>query len=71
MLLMLCLKYATNKGAGKSTLLSALAGRIPISSGQITLNDKILDKQQSRKMRFVLQDDLFFHKLTLLETVTV
>ena len=58
-------------GAGKSTLLNAIAGRLPISGGSITLNNKILDKRLSRKMRFVLQHDLFFPTLTLMETITV
>ena len=58
-------------GAGKSTLMNSFAGRIPISGGSITLNNKVLDKQLGRQMRFVLQDDLFFPTLTLMETITV
>ncbi|XP_045171648.2 uncharacterized protein LOC123533818 isoform X2 [Mercenaria mercenaria] len=56
-------------GAGKTTLLNAIAGRQPLSSGEITLSEKNFDKQLRRRLGFVLQQDVFFSRLTLWETL--
>ncbi|XP_045173292.2 uncharacterized protein LOC123534894 [Mercenaria mercenaria] len=56
-------------GAGKTTLLNAIAGRQPLSTGEITLSGKNFDKQLRRRLGFVLQEDVFFSRLTLWETL--
>ncbi|XP_061166801.1 uncharacterized protein LOC133175708 [Saccostrea echinata] len=56
-------------GAGKTTLLNALAGRTPITSGTITLDQQHIGKQHRRKICYVLQQDIFFPNLTLRETL--
>jgi molybdate transport system ATP-binding protein len=64
-------------GAGKSTLLKALAGLIPITTGQILLSGKVLDDAQAgtftepagRPVGFVFQDYRLFPHLSVLDNV--
>lgn len=59
------------KGAGKTTLLNCLAGRRDANTGVITMNSRVLDKQQKRKISYVLQEDIFLANLTCWETLWV
>ncbi|XP_046556875.1 ABC transporter G family member 22-like [Haliotis rubra] len=54
---------------GKTTMLNTIAGRTIAQSGEITLNQQKLTKLLRQRMCYVLQDDLFFSKLTLWETL--
>lgn len=56
-------------GAGKTSLLNTLAGRQPITSGAITLNNSPLTKDIKRKISYVLQQDVFFETLSLRDTL--
>ncbi|KAK7478223.1 hypothetical protein BaRGS_00030481 [Batillaria attramentaria] len=56
-------------GSGKTTLLNSLAGRTPIESGIITLDDQPLTKRLRKRTCYVLQQDVFLSKLTLWETL--
>ncbi|KAK3085153.1 hypothetical protein FSP39_025124 [Pinctada imbricata] len=56
-------------GSGKTTLLNAIAGRIPITTGEVTLNEKPMTKAIRRRVAYVLQDDIFLSNLTLYETL--
>ncbi|XP_048779668.2 uncharacterized protein LOC125683024 [Ostrea edulis] len=56
-------------GAGKTTLLHTLAGRMPYTSGTITLNQQEFGKLHKRQICYVLQQDIFFPNLTLRETL--
>ncbi|XP_060075884.1 uncharacterized protein LOC132555552 [Ylistrum balloti] len=56
-------------GSGKTTLLNALAGRVHVTSGKITLDGSSFGKQQRRRLGYVLQDDVFLSNLTLWETL--
>lgn len=58
-------------GSGKTTLLNAIAGKIDIKSGDITLNGMRYNKQLRRRMGYVHQDDVFMTRLTLYETLYV
>ncbi|XP_021340449.1 ABC transporter G family member 21-like isoform X2 [Mizuhopecten yessoensis] len=56
-------------GSGKTTLLHSLAGKTNVLSGDITLNGSLFDKQQRRRLGYVMQDDVFLSNLTLWETL--
>jgi ABC-type multidrug transport system ATPase subunit len=63
-------------GAGKTSLLNALAGRLPKSNhgelqGDITINGRPRDKFFRQMVGYVMQDDVFFSNLTVLETLTL
>ena len=58
-------------GSGKTTLLNAIAGKINIASGEITLNGMRYNKQLRRRMGYVLQEDALMTRLTLYETLYV
>jgi len=63
-------------GAGKTSLLNALAGRLPKSNhgelqGDITVNGRPRDKFFRQMVGYVMQDDVFFSNLTVLETLTL
>jgi len=63
-------------GAGKTSLLNALAGRLPRSNhgelqGDITVNGRPRDKFFRHMVGYVMQDDVFFSNLTVLETLTL
>ncbi|KAL5006964.1 hypothetical protein ScPMuIL_015770 [Solemya velum] len=57
-------------GAGKTLLLSVLTGRLPIDSGHILIDNTPLNRRLQRKMSYVLQQDIFFPNLTLMDTLT-
>lgn len=57
-------------GAGKSTLLNTISGRLPVTSGSLLLNDQPIDKAMKRRICYVLQNDLFFTDITLMDTLT-
>ncbi|XP_076452738.1 uncharacterized protein LOC143288276 [Babylonia areolata] len=56
-------------GSGKTTLLNTLGGRIPVESGEVTLDGQPLTKKVRKRMCYVLQQDIFLSKLTLWETL--
>jgi molybdate transport system ATP-binding protein len=64
-------------GAGKTTLLRALAGLVPIESGRVLLDDRVLDDParalhvapESRPIAVVFQDYLLFPHLDALDNV--
>ncbi|XP_025089507.1 ABC transporter G family member 21-like isoform X1 [Pomacea canaliculata] len=56
-------------GSGKTTMLSALAGRVSVQSGMITLDGNPLTKTLRKRTCYVLQEDIFLPKLTLWETL--
>lgn len=64
-------------GAGKTTLLSALAGLVPLSDGQVTLNGDVLEDTRGhvrvpterRPIGVVFQDYLLFPRMSALENV--
>ena len=58
-------------GSGKTTLLNAISGRVPLTSGSVTVNQKRFNKQHRRRIGFVLQSDVFLSNLTLWETLYV
>lgn len=69
----ICLLGAS--GCGKTTLLKAIAGLLPLSSGEITLNEKVLDngKQwlapEQRNIGMIFQDYALFPHLTVAQNV--
>ncbi|MGB2078802.1 MAG: ABC transporter ATP-binding protein [Vibrio sp.] len=62
-------------GCGKTTLLKAIAGLLPLSSGQIVLNGKKLDDAHSqtapehRNMGLIFQDYALFPHLTVAQNI--
>ena len=64
-------------GAGKTTLLRAIAGLVPIKSGQVRLDGKVLEDAatgdyvptERRPIGFVFQDYLLFPHLSVLDNV--
>ena len=56
-------------GSGKTTLLNAIAGKINIASGEITLNGMRYNKQLRRRMGYVHQEDALMTRLTLYESL--
>lgn len=64
-------------GSGKSTLLAALAGLLPIDSGEIRLGSQIFDSPESniflrsvdRRVGVVFQDLLLFPHLSVLDNI--
>jgi molybdate transport system ATP-binding protein len=64
-------------GAGKTTLLRALAGLVPLDSGRVELDGRVLDDPaegvwvppERRPVGVVFQDSLLFPHLTALENV--
>lgn len=64
-------------GAGKSTVVAAIAGLLPIDSGVIRLDGRVLDDPaanvfvtpEERSVGTVFQDELLFPHLTVLENV--
>ena len=57
-------------GAGKSTLIKAIAGLVPVASGQIALNGKDItnprpDQMGARGVAYVPQSDNIFRSLTI------
>ena len=62
-------------GSGKSTLLNAIAGFVPVESGEITLGTRLVaapnraDPPERRDMAFVFQDYGLWPHLTAVDTV--
>lgn len=69
----ICLLGAS--GCGKTTLLKAIAGLLPISSGTIRLNDRVLDggtnriAPEKRNIGMIFQDYALFPHLTVAENI--
>uniref|UniRef100_H2Z6N0 ABC transporter domain-containing protein n=1 Tax=Ciona savignyi TaxID=51511 RepID=H2Z6N0_CIOSA len=59
-----------NTGSGKTTLLNVLGGRIKCSRCQATIGNQPLTKRTRRNISYVLQQDIFFPNLTLLQTLS-
>lgn len=58
-------------GCGKTTLLNTLAGRALAGvTGDIWFNNQRYDKSMKRKLAYVLQQDIFFEKLTVKQQLT-
>jgi ABC-type multidrug transport system ATPase subunit len=58
-------------GCGKTTLLNTLAGRaLNGVTGNIWFNNQRYEKCMKRKLAYVLQQDLFFEKLTVKQQLT-
>ncbi|KAJ9515493.1 hypothetical protein QJQ45_016484 [Haematococcus lacustris] len=60
-------------GSGKTSLLSVLGGRSPRAiklEGNILINGERMSKAMRRRIGFVLQDDVLYETLTVLETLT-
>ena len=67
----LLLRIPYFSGGGKTTLLNTLAGRRAIQSGEVTLNGAAINRSVRRRICYVMQDDVFFPNLTLMETLMV
>lgn len=59
-------------GCGKTTLLKAIAGLLPLTEGEILLNNKSLAKipLEQRKIGLIFQDYALFPHLTVAENIT-
>lgn len=57
-------------GAGKSSLLDCIAGRNPDCTGSILVNGKPWSKGVAKHSCYVMQDDLFYANLTVMEHLT-
>lgn len=64
-------------GCGKSTILSAISGLIPISSGEIILDNEVLapssnkSSKTNKKIGYMLQKDHLFDWRTIFENITL
>jgi ABC-type multidrug transport system ATPase subunit/ABC-type multidrug transport system permease subunit len=58
-------------GCGKSTLLNVLGNRVYKSDceGAVYVNDSMVTKELSRRFGYVMQDDVMYENLTVLETL--
>lgn len=59
-------------GVGKSTLLNLLSGQLPLSNGQVTINNYDLYRDRFKIkgiIGFVPQDDLLFEELTVFQNL--
>jgi ABC-type multidrug transport system ATPase subunit len=58
-------------GAGKTTLLHCMAGRAqyPLIGGQVLFDGRVRDSRTKRRIGYCTQDDIFFTKLTVRETL--
>lgn len=58
-------------GSGKTTLLNLIAARSEHApqSGQVLFNNQLRSARTKRKIGYVMQDDVFFSKLTVRETL--
>ena len=69
--------FIGESGSGKTTFLKCLAGLEKINSGQITLNNRVLDdkttfvKPNHRKIGFIFQDYPLFPHLSVLENLKI
>mmetsp|Transcript_29499 Transcript_29499/g.38013 ORF Transcript_29499/g.38013 Transcript_29499/m.38013 type:complete len:549 (-) Transcript_29499:685-2331(-) len=57
-------------GSGKTSLLDVLAGRGGYSKGLVTINQIQISKEMKRSIAYVMQSDLFFEHLSVLDTLT-
>ncbi|WP_319535407.1 ABC transporter ATP-binding protein [uncultured Vibrio sp.] len=63
-------------GCGKTTLLKAVAGLLPLSSGQMSLNDVVIDDGENwlppeqRNIGMIFQDYALFPHLTVAENIS-
>ncbi len=64
-------------GAGKSTILRCLLGLVPLDSGRVTLDDRVIDdtendvygQPETRRIGAVFQDYLLFKHLSVVDNV--
>lgn len=64
-------------GAGKSTILRCLLGLVPLDSGRVTLDDRVIDdtendvyvQPEARRIGAVFQDYLLFKHLSVVDNV--
>ncbi|OQR96646.1 ATP-binding Cassette (ABC) Superfamily [Thraustotheca clavata] len=54
-------------GAGKSSLLDILSGRVKDFNGSVLVNGQKWDRRMTQCTCYVIQDDLFYHTLTVKE----
>ncbi|KDO27000.1 hypothetical protein SPRG_22205 [Saprolegnia parasitica CBS 223.65] len=52
-------------GAGKSSLLDIISGRVTSFHGSVTVNGQPWTPEVTRRTCYVMQDDLFYHTLTI------
>ena len=64
-----------SSGCGKTTLLKAIAGLLPLSAGEVAINDKVVNKPgfhlppEQRKIGMIFQDYALFPHMTVLDNV--